>query len=604
MAFAFRTVAGHGGLGAPPPRRPRRRRRRGPGRAYSGWLTVGVRRLRPTDVVVFVGVVALLYVVLRLGRDATLSFTPQDVSTVDTSPARLPYEAARSLARMLTALVASYAFTLVYATAAARSRRAEKVLVPALDILQSVPILGFLSVTVTGFIALFPGSYLGLELASVFAIFTSQAWNLTFGFYHSLVAQPRELDEAARLLGLSRWRRFWKLDVPNGAIGLVWNGMMSMGGGWFFLVASEALTVRGQSYALPGIGSYAGAAIERGDLGQVGLAVVVMVVMVVGVNVVLWRPLVAWAERFKNEQSEAAEVPRSWLLDLLRRSHWPRALGRARRALAEPIDRLGDRALGTDHRIAGATSSTRGDLVFGAVVTAAVAFGGYRLLAYVTEPEGWGIFGPLLGQALLTGLRVAAVVVVSTVVWVPVGAVIGLSPRASRLAQPVVQVLASFPANFLFPLAVWAFLRTGLSLDVGGIVLMGLGAQWYILFNAIAGAQAIPSDLVAAMDDLHVRGWLRWRRMILPALVPAYVTGGITASGGAWNAAIVAEVVTYGGTTLSATGLGATITQATAAGDLHLVLAGVTVMSAAIIGVNRLVWSPLHRIAERRYVLG
>jgi NitT/TauT family transport system permease protein len=266
-------------------------------------------------------------------------------------------------------------------------------MIPTLDILQSVPVLGFLSITVTAFIALFPGSYLGLELAAIFAIFTSQAWNLTFGFYHSLITQPRDLDEAARLMRLSRWRRYWNLDVPNGAIGLVWNGMMSMGGGWFFLVASEAISVLNETYALPGLGSYAGAAIDAGDLGKVGLAVATMAIVVIAVNVVFWRPLVAWAERFKNEQSEAAEVPRSLVLDLLRRSHWPRAVGRLRRRMAEPVNRFGDRLFGTDSGSAASLSRQRhADVAFWSFSCAALGYGAWRLISYVTAEEGWGVF--------------------------------------------------------------------------------------------------------------------------------------------------------------------------------------------------------------------
>ena len=599
MSYLYR---GRGGVGAAPDRPPSEPRDRRHG--YSGWLAVGLRKLTVIDLIVAAGVMALLYAVVSVGRDATLSFSPTNVSTIDTSASQLPYYAARSLLRMFTALGLSYAFTFVYAYVAAHSRRAEKIMLPLLDILQSVPVLGFLSITVTGFIALFPGSFLGLECASIFAIFTSQAWNVTFSFHQSLVTQPRDLDEAARLMQLSRWRRFWNLDVPNGAIGLVWNGMMSMGGGWFFLVASEAISVLNKTYTLPGIGSYAGAAIDAGDLGKVGLGVLTMAIIVIGVNVIFWRPLVAWCERFKNEQSGAAEVPRSLVLNLLRRSHWPRAVGRARRRLAEPANRLGDRIFGTEtHTIAVESGRTRGDVGFWVVAGGMIGFGLWRLLAYVTAVDGWGVFVPPLWQGAITFARVVVLVAVSTVIWVPIGVKIGSSPKASRIAQPVVQILASFPANFLFPFAVYVFVKTGISLNFGGILLMSLGAQWYILFNVIAGAQAIPSDLKEAMDNLGVHGWQRWKRLTLPAIFPAYITGGITASGGAWNASIVAEIVTYGGTTLTATGLGAYIARATETGDFHHILAGVAVMSIYIVGLNRLLWRRLYRVAEQRYSL-
>jgi NitT/TauT family transport system permease protein len=550
-------------------------------------------------------VLVLFYLILRVGRGATVSFSPKNVSTIDTRPGNLPYYAARSLLRMFIALGISTVFTLIYGYAAARSRRAEKVLIPLLDILQSVPVLGFLSVTITGFVALFPGSYLGLELASIFAIFTSMAWNMTFSFYHSLLTQPREFDELSRSLRLTRWARFWKVDVPSGAIGLVWNGMMSFGGGWFFLAASEAISVLNRQYTLPGVGSYAAAAISAGDLGKVGVAIATMIVMVTGVNVLFWRPLTAWVERFKVEQSEAAEVQRSFVLDLLRRSRWPRLLGRIRRWIAEPLGRA-MAILGRDDRPLTVDARRRrvGDFIFSAVLVGAVGFGMYELLKYTAGQVGLGVYATAFWEGFITLIRVIVLVAVATLVWVPIGVKIGMTPRLTRLAQPVVQILASFPANFLFPFATAFFIAAGISLNVGGILLMSLGAQWYILFNVIAGATAIPTDLREAMDNLGVRGWQRWKRLIIPAIFPSYVTGGITASGGAWNASIVAEVVTYGGTTLTATGLGAFIAEATETGNFPEILAGVAVMSFYVVGLNRLVWRRLYRLAEARYSLG
>ncbi|MCI3928977.1 ABC transporter permease [Streptomyces sp. AN091965] len=563
-----------------------------------------VSRMTWVDVVVAAAVLVLISLVLQVGHGTTVRFSTEQSVKVDTDPARLPYDAARSLLRMFAALAASIVFTFAYAYAAAKSRRLERILIPALDILQSVPVLGFLTVAVTGFLALFPGSMLGLECASIFAIFTSQAWNMTFGFYQSLTSLPRELDELSRSFRFTRWMRFWKVEVPAGMIGLVWNGMMSFGGGWFFLVASEAISVNSKEYALPGVGSYAGAAVADGDLGKVGWAVLTMAVMVIGVNFLFWRPLTAWAERFRNEQSEASEVQRSAVLDFLRRSHWPRLLGSLLRPVGRALGRAA-RVLGTDDRPLSFDPARRrtGDIAFALVAGGLVAWGLADLGGYLHDRTGLGVFGEPLLLGLVTFARVVVLVAVATVVWVPVGVWIGFSPRLTRIAQPVVQVLASFPANFLFPLAVWFFLRTGLSLDVGGILLMALGAQWYILFNTIAGTMSIPSDLREAMDDLGVRGRQRWRRLILPGVFPAYVTGGITASGGAWNASIVSEVVTFGTTTLTATGLGAYIARATADGDFPRLIAGVAVMSLYVVGLNRLLWRRLYRIAERRYSL-
>ncbi|AZP15177.1 ABC transporter permease subunit [Streptomyces aquilus] len=556
------------------------------------------------DVVVAAAVLVLLYLTLRVGEGTTVSFSTSRSAHVDTSVGQLPYDAARSLLRMFVALALSTVFTFVYAYTAAKSRRMERILIPALDILQSVPVLAFLTVAVTGFVALFPGSMLGLECAAIFAIFTSQAWNMTFSFYHSLTSLPRELDELSRSFGVTRWMRFWKVELPSGMIGLVWNGMMSFGGGWFFLVASEAVTLGNTDYALPGVGSYAGAAIADGDLGKVGWAILTMAVMVIGVNFLFWRPLTAWAERFKNEQSEASEVQRSYVLDFLRRSHWPQLLGRALRPVGRALGRAG-RVLGVDDRplTVDRARQLTGDLVFTVVAGGLILWGLVDLGRYLYDRTGLGVFGEPLLLGLATLARVVVLVAVATLVWVPVGVRIGFSPRLTRIAQPVVQVLASFPANFLFPLAVWFFLRTGLSIDIGGMLLMALGAQWYILFNSIAGAMAIPTDLREAMDDLGVTGWQRWKRLIIPGIFPAYVTGGITASGGAWNASIVSEVVTFGGTTLTATGLGAYIAKATEAGNYPELLAGVAVMSLYVVSLNRFFWRRLYRLAESRYSL-
>ena len=570
--------------------------------------TRGVLRrppIRPVDLVVGAGLLAILYAVLRLGRSMNVAFLPDNASqAVSTDPVHLPYYASRSLLRMFIALGLSVAFTFVYATAAARLRRAEKVLIPVLDILQSVPVLGFLSITVTGFIALFPGSTLGLECASIFAIFTSQAWNMTFSFYHSLITQPRDLDEAARLYRLTKWQRFWRLDVPGSMIGLVWNGMMSFGGGWFFLAASEAISVLNKKYALPGIGSYVAAAIEQGSLAKVGVAIVTMIVMVVAVNVLFWRPLVAWAEKFRFEESEGADKPRSIVLDVLRRSSIPRALGRVTRPVGQALDRM-TRPFGlAEHPLAPEPARQRtGDIAFAVVVVALVGWGAWQGLRYISDSVGFGAFPHAFGLGALTFARVLVLLVFSTLVWVPIGVQIGMNPRLARYAQPVVQILASFPAILVFPFATVAFIHLGLSLNVGGIFLMALGAQWYILFNAIAGGMSIPNDLREMATNLGLTPRQRWQRLILPGIFPAYVTGGITAAGGAWNASIVAEVVDFGHHHLVASGLGAYIAKATSVGDFPRILTGVVVMSVYVVGVNRLVWRRLYHLAETRYSL-
>ncbi|MBF6327994.1 ABC transporter permease [Nocardia transvalensis] len=562
-------------------------------------------RSRAADVVVFAGAAVLIWVIVRVSGGLTVPFDEHEtVTEVSTDAADLPYYAARSLLRMFLALGLSIVFTFAYATAAARLRRARTVLLPFLDILQSVPILGFLSVTVTAFIALAPGSLLGLEFASIFAIFTSQAWNMTFAFYHSLVSQPREIDEAARNLRLSRWQRFWRVDVPSGMVPLVWNAMMSFGGGWFFLVASEAISVNNRNYVLPGIGSYVATATDQGATGKVLIAIGVMIVMVIAVNVLFWRPLTAFAERFRVEDSEPAQAPRSVTLDLLRRSHIPDLLGKVFGPLVFPLDRA-MRVFGlAEHPLHVQAGRRRaGDIVFGAAVTAVIVWGSYRVVTYIHRTVGFGEVAHAFGLGGLTLVRVLVLLVVCSLVWVPVGVWIGLNPKVSRFAQPVVQVLASFPANFLFPLVTAVLVATGASLNWAGTLLMALGAQWYILFNVIAGASAVPNDLREAAANLRLPRGLWWRRLILPAIFPSYVTGAITAAGGAWNAAIVSEVVGYNGTTLTADGLGAYISEATTAGDWPRILVGVVVMSIYVVGINRLFWRRLYALAERRYSL-
>ena len=562
-----------------------------------------LRAVRPADVLVLVALFALLFGLLELIPSLNSPFPAETApSTISTNPAEIPYYAARSLLRMFIGLALSVAFTFVYATAAARLPRAEKILLPILDVLQSVPVLGFLTVVASTLVALFPGSDLGLECASIFAIFTGMAWNITFAFHASLVSQPRELDEAARVMRLTKWERFWKLDVPSGMIPMIWNGMMSFGGAWFFLTASEAITVGGHSYVLPGIGSYVATASEQNDLGAVGWAILAMVIMVIGVNFLFWRPLVAWAERFRVEDSVTTDKPRSVVLDLIRRSQIDEWVARPLHPFGRMLDSV-TRPFGlAEHPLRKPVLRQRtGDLVFATVVVLGVVYGAWEALTYIHRSVGFGQFRTAFADGALTFLRVTVVLVVSTLIWVPVGVWIGMNPRVSRLAQPIVQVAASFPANFLYPYLMALFVTLGIGLNYGGIVLMAMGAQWYILFNVIAGASTIPNDLRESMRVLRVRGRLRWKALILPAIFPAFVTGAITAAGGAWNASIVAEFVTYNHQQVAARGLGAYIAVAASAGNTAQVVVGVIVMSVYVVLVNRFFWRRLYHLAERRF---
>ena len=477
---------------------------------------------------------ALLAWIARVGAGAFGRFAPPEVVPgVDLDPRHLPYYAGRSTLRMFVALGCSLLFTLTYGYIAAKSRRAERLLIPVLDTLQSVPVLGFLSITVTGFMALFPGSLLGLEAASIFAIFTSQAWNMTFSFYQSLRTPPRELDEAVTVYRLPSWQRFSRLEVPAATIGLVWNAMMSFGGDWFFVAASEAISVLNQKFTLPGIGSYVVMAVQAQNLRGFGLAVLTMAVVIVAVDQCFWRPLIAWADKFRLEQSAAAEAPRSWLLELLRAARIPRLLGNALAPLGEVVNR-GLSGLTPVHPVRPVNPRWQrwSERIYTGLLLVLVA--GFFVVGveFILGEVGLGEVGTTAMLGLATFGRVLIVVIVGTLVWTPVGVMIGFHLRLASLLQPVVQFLAAFPANFLFPFATLFFIHTGISLNWGRILLMSLGAQWYILFNTIAGAMSIPSDLREMAANMAVHGWRLRRTLIIPGVFSAWVTGGVTASGG------------------------------------------------------------------------
>lgn len=571
---------------------------------------------RPThlaDVVVLLGTFLLIYVVARVGSGFFVAFRPPLIlPKVSLDVRNLPYYAIRSTIRMFLALGLSILFTLGYGYAAAKSKKAERVLVPLLDILQSVPVLGFLSITVTGFISMFPGSLFGLECASIFAIFTGQAWNMTFSFYHSLITLPKELDEAARLFRLSKWRRFTTVEVPSAMIGLVWNAMMSFGGGWFFVAASEAISVLNNSYTLPGIGSYVARAVEARDLHALGWAIVTMIVTIILVDQLFWKPVVAWSQKFRMEKNASGTEATSWVLDLIRASRLPRLAGqyirrwkiqRYRPELPKLPTRRTSEETWLARRRERLARRLNDDVIFGvligAVCVAAVFFG----VTFVATEVGFGEVGKAFGLGVLTFLRVTVLIIFSTLIWTPVGVAIGFNPRLARTMQPIAQLAASFPANFLFPAATLVFLKIGLSLNWGSMLLMALGAQWYVLFNAIAGAMAVPNDLREMCASMGLRGWPLWQKLIIPAIFPAWVTGAVTASGGAWNASIVSEVVSWGNHTLTADGLGSYIAAATAKGDWPRIVLGVAAMCVFVVGINRLLWRRLYTVAEQRYRL-
>ncbi|KML55655.1 sulfonate ABC transporter permease [Burkholderia cepacia] len=519
-------------------------------------------------------------------------------------PSNLPEYALRTTLRMLAAMVASLVFTLVYGTLAAKSRRAGMVLIPILDILQSVPVLGYISFTVTFFLALFPGRVLGAELAAIFAIFTSQAWNMTFSFYQSLRTVPRDLHEVSRGFHLTSWQRFWKLEVPFSMPGLIWNMMMSMSGGWFFVVASEAITVGNQTITLPGIGAYLAQAISDKNLGAVGWVIVAMTVVILAYDQFLFRPLVAWADKFRMENTASGDAPQSWLLDMMRRTHLIHQLLVPAGWLLSQAARVPLRVpsfKGVGARVALSRRSSRiGDIIWGALVILLTAYVVWRVVTFVSTGVTMAEVGHVLVLGLITLLRVMFLILIASVIWVPIGVWIGLRPALAEKVQPIAQFLAAFPANLLFPVFVIVIVRFHLNADIWLSPLIVLGTQWYILFNVIAGAMSYPNDYKEVTKNFRIRGRQWWRQAILPGIFPYYVTGAITASGGAWNASIVSEFVQWGDTKVVAHGLGAYIAQTTAAGDFPKIILGIAVMSLFVTLFNRLLWRPMYAYAEAR----
>jgi NitT/TauT family transport system permease protein len=502
---------------------------------------------------------------------------------------------------MFIALGASLVFSCLFATIAAKYRSAERVMIPLLDILQSIPILGFLSITVTGFIALFPGNLLGVECAAIFAIFTSQAWNMAFSLYQSIRTVPAELQEAGRVFHLSGWQRFWRLELPFAMPGLLWNMMMSMSGGWFFVVASEAISVSNQNIKLPGVGSYIALAIEARDLGAIGWAIGGMLIGITLYDQLFFRPLIAWADKFRFEESAGESAPSSWLLTWLRRTDRIQKLGHGVAQLLNRSLLLFKRGHdGTSIRARARPFNPALTRIGDAVLAAAVLFALWWLIGFIHGEVGWGEVAHVFVLGTYTMLRVLVLIALAAAIWVPIGVWIGMNPRWAGRLQAAAQFLAAFPANLMFPVAVILILRWHLNPNIWLSPLMVLGTQWYLLFNVIAGASSVPTELRYAAQNLGLSGWLKWRRYLLPAVFPSFVTGAITASGGSWNASIVAEYVTWGDTTLQAQGLGSYIAHMTAVGDFPRIALGIGVMCLFVMGMNHFVWRRLYRIAEDR----
>jgi NitT/TauT family transport system permease protein len=554
------------------------------------------------DLMAFVAVMAGLVAMARGYHGMAVPLPAANEPVIDLDYWNLPYYALRTTLRMFAALAASLVFTFTYATLAAKSRRAEMVLIPVLDILQSVPILGFLSFTVTFFLGLFPGSVLGAECAAVFVIFTSQAWNMAFSLYQSLRTVPTDLDEVARGLRLTGWQRFWQLEAPFAMPGLIWNMMVSMSGGWFMLVFSEAITVGDTTVTLPGIGSYIAKANEQGRWDAIFASVVAMALVILAYDQLFFRPVVAWAGKFRVELSASQTTEQSWVLNALQRTNWFRMgfqpIFNALHSVS--LWPIGLPASSTNRLAASPTVSRLIDVVWILLIVAGAAWALWSVATFVGTELAWDDVWNVFVLTSITLLRVIVLMTVATIIWVPISIWIGLRPRIAELVQPMAQFLAAFPVNLLFGAAVALVLAFDLNPDIWLSILIITGTQWYIVFNVIAGAAAFPNDLREAAANFHVHGWDWWMRVMLPGVLPYYFTGAITASGGSWNASIVAEYVKWKDQTVVAHGIGAYISQATQSGDFPKIVLGVATMSIFVAFFNRLFWRQLYAHAARR----
>jgi NitT/TauT family transport system permease protein len=554
------------------------------------------------DVLAFVLVFAFFIYVAEAARGLTGSLAGLEATPISLAPGALVGYAARTALRMLIAMMASLVFTFTYATLAAKSRRAEVVLVPLLDILQSLPILGF-SITILFFLSLTPGRVAGAEMAAIFLIFTSQAWNMAFSFYHSLRSIPHELDEAARSFRLSPWMRFWRLEVPFAMPPLIWNMMMSMSGGWFFVVAAEAINVGNTKVTLPGVGSYVALAIEQRNLAAIGWAIAAMFVVILVYDQLLFRPLIASADWFRLEQEAGLTPTRSWALTMMRRSRFMGLFTRLFLGILNIGTRSGHPVV-IRPRVAPAADRTRlGDFLWYALIALIGIVALLKAVRFVFEEISGAEVLHVVLLGFLTFLRVGVLIAIASLIWVPIGIWIGLRPKVSSIVQPIAQFLAAFPVNLIYPIVVSGIVIGRLDPDIWLSPLMILGTQWYILFNVIVGASAIPPEMRYVARNFRVSGWLWWKRVALPAVFPFYVTGAITASGGSWNASVVSEVAEWGKERLTAAGLGAYISQATEAGDFRRTVVGIVVMALFVVTLNRVFWKPLFARAERKFRL-
>ncbi|MFZ0773963.1 MAG: ABC transporter permease subunit [Candidatus Sulfotelmatobacter sp.] len=571
--------------------------------AYRLWsLLPSLETSHLPDLIMFGAGIALFYGVVTVGRSWFGPFTPS--VEISRSLSALPAYAGYSLLRIAIAYFLSLVFALVYGYVAAYNQRAERFMIPLLDVLQSIPVLSFLPGVMLAMVALFPGRQLGVELGAILLIFTGQVWNMAFSFYASLKSIPSEMREAAAIYRFSRWQRFTQMELPFSAIGLVWNSMMSVAGGWFALMVCEMFVLGSRDFRLPGLGSYLQTAASAGDMASMFWGVATMVAVIVLLDQFIWRPVIAWAEKFKVEQVESTDAPRSWVLNLVEHSS---GLAKIRQKTLRPVSErllLHFARKHTQEAPQHPPAPWREWLLraLAVPVLVGIGYGVVRVAIILTGLQRTQLHEAALGLGA-TFLRVNLALLIGALWTIPAGVMIGFNPRLARIAQPLAQIAASVPATALLPVILLVLIRLGGGLGLASIVVLLLGTQWYVLFNVIAGAMAIPTDLKECCSVFRVRGLARWKKLILPGIFPYLVTGLVTASGGAWNASIVAEYFHFKGQIYTTTGLGATIQQASDRGDFHLLLAATMMMAATVVTINRLVWRRLYRLAETRFRL-
>lgn len=557
------------------------------------------------DTLMIFAVLALLFVIIKTASNFVGKYNPDFVIYTDIR--YLPGYTLQTLLRMVAAYFLSLGFTLVYAYSAYRSAIASKILLPLLDILQSIPVLSFLPGVVLALIAVFPGQRIGVELAAILLIFTGMVWNMTFSFYQSLMSIPHELIEASKTYRLNLWQQFWTVELPSGVIGLIWNSVMSVAGGWFFLIAIESFTLGAKDFRLPGLGSFLAIAAGEGNIQAILWGLLVLVGVIIMIDFLIWRPLIAWSEKFKFETVDAQNAPDSVILDFIRRSPTIRLMSdRILKPLSQSFDQNLASLLSADAKPVHFRHQSKSGKWIERIFVGGFAFivlWGTWEAVLLLETLGFESWKEIITGAIFTALRVIVALILSLLWTVPVGVAIGRNPHLARILQPIVQIAASVPATALFPVLLLYLAKLGGGLQIGSVALMMLGTMWYILFNVIAGAQSIPSDLFEAAEVYRLSLIQRWKTVILPGIFPYLVTGIITAVGGAWNASIVSEYVHFQGKTLTTPGLGSTISKATAQGNYALLLAATAVMSLLVVLTNRFVWRRLYKLAQEKYRL-